>query len=409
MTDRVTPAVGDELLVEVARPAAGGEFIAHADGRVVFVAGVLPGERARVRVTQAKKNFLRADLIAVETASAQRVAGQCEAAAQGAGCCDFDHVDPAAAGALKVDTVLDCLRRLGRVDTVPQPHTMALEPATGWRTRVRLGVDAAGQPGHRRRGGTEVLGGVPCAQVDPRLQEAVFAHGPYTPGAEVVGAIDSGGEIAIVQVARPPRGQRARTIVQAVTGPRTLTQQVAGHDFSVAAIGFWQAHVAAAETYSALLREWLTPILAETTGAVVGWDLFGGVGVFAHAILDAARAAGADADAAEVHVVDSEPGTAGDPRIVMHGGDCAAVVPQLPAASVVVCDPPRQGAGRAVVEAVAARAPRAVVHVGCDPATFARDIAAWRDGGYVLKELCVIDAFPSTHHSETFALLVPAT
>ena len=82
-------------------------------------------------------------------------------------------------------------------------------------------------------------------------------------------------------------------------------------------------------------------------------------------------------------------------------------VDKLEAPGLVVLDPPRTGAGAQVVAAIAAKAPERVIHIGCDPATFARDVAAWREGGYEVKRLGLIDAFPNTHHFETIAVLEP--
>jgi hypothetical protein len=41
---------------------------------------------------------------------------------------------------------------------------------------------------------------------------------------------------------------------------------------------------------------------------------------------------------------------------------------------VTLLDPPRAGAGREVVDAVAALAPASVVYVACDPVALARDL-----------------------------------
>lgn len=84
------------------------------------------------------------------------------------------------------------------------------------------------------------------------------------------------------------------------------------------------------------------------------------------------------------------------------------VASQLPKPTTVVLDPPRTGAGRDVVGAIAEAAPQRVLHIGCDPATFARDIAAWSESGYRILHLAMVNAFPGTHHFETLALLVPA-
>jgi tRNA/tmRNA/rRNA uracil-C5-methylase (TrmA/RlmC/RlmD family) len=72
---------------------------------------------------------------------------------------------------------------------------------------------------------------------------------------------------------------------------------------------------------------------------------------------------------------------------------------------VVVADPPRRGLGRELVDALCARAPDRVVHVACDPAALARDVALFAERGYRLARLRAFDAFPMTHHFESVALL----
>jgi tRNA/tmRNA/rRNA uracil-C5-methylase (TrmA/RlmC/RlmD family) len=72
---------------------------------------------------------------------------------------------------------------------------------------------------------------------------------------------------------------------------------------------------------------------------------------------------------------------------------------------LVVLDPPREGARRAVVTQIVDRAPRAVAYVACDPAALARDLATFRDLGYALRTLRAFDLFPMTHHVECVALL----
>jgi tRNA/tmRNA/rRNA uracil-C5-methylase (TrmA/RlmC/RlmD family) len=73
----------------------------------------------------------------------------------------------------------------------------------------------------------------------------------------------------------------------------------------------------------------------------------------------------------------------------------------------VVIDPPRTGARREVVAAVAARSPRAVAYVACGPAALARDVALFAEHGYRLASLRAFDLFPMTHHVECVAILTP--
>jgi tRNA/tmRNA/rRNA uracil-C5-methylase (TrmA/RlmC/RlmD family) len=72
---------------------------------------------------------------------------------------------------------------------------------------------------------------------------------------------------------------------------------------------------------------------------------------------------------------------------------------------VVVLDPPRGGMAKGVAGALLRRAPRRVVYVSCDAATFARDLKVLLAGGFVLTDLRVFDLFPMTEHVEIIANL----
>jgi tRNA/tmRNA/rRNA uracil-C5-methylase (TrmA/RlmC/RlmD family) len=78
----------------------------------------------------------------------------------------------------------------------------------------------------------------------------------------------------------------------------------------------------------------------------------------------------------------------------------------LDGVDLVVLDPPRTGAGAAVVGAIASARPRAVAYVACDPVALARDLATFGDRGMILEELVALDLFPTTHHVECVAKLV---
>ena len=46
-----------------------------------------------------------------------------------------------------------------------------------------------------------------------------------------------------------------------------------------------------------------------------------------------------------------------------------------------------------------------MIHIGCEAASFARDIGLYRGHGYEVANLRVFDSFPLTHHVECVALL----
>ena len=145
-----------------------------------------------------------------------------------------------------------------------------------------------------------------------------------------------------------------------------------------------------------------------TEGPVL--DLYSGVGLFALPL--AARGQ-------EIRAVEIDETSAGDAgenarrlglAVRVDCSDVREFLARTPAreGQHVVLDPPRTGAGLAVVELLAARRPKAIVYVSCDPATLGRDLAHFARLGYRADSLRAFDMFPDTFHVEAVARLVPA-
>lgn len=396
---------GQTRELTLTRMAHGGEGIAELDGRVVFVRGAYPGDVVEASVTQVKKRFARAELLNVITPGPLRVEQACPAAAAGAGCCDFGDLDPAQEIDLKAEILVGQLTRLGRVEDVPTPELINLEPGRGWRTRVRLGVDKQGRAGFRTRSSHDLVH-IPCTQVVPGLLDGLVGENArsFTPGAEVVAVLDSEGQRHVVETRKAPRGRRVEKVTDVLEGSGTVTERADAHTFRFPATAFWQANMKAPDTYTSLMRRWFADLgPAENK---VGWDLYGGVGLFVPALADSLG------EGATIHSVDYSKAAAEltqdslEPYgLEVHNSLVEKAIDNLPAPRVVVLDPPRTGAGDEVVAGVAKQQPERVIHVGCDPATFSRDVAAWGENGYRIQRLAVINAFPGTHHFEVVAEL----
>lgn len=426
----------EEVVIDLAGPANGGTVIGRLDGQIVFVRGGLPGEKDvtvaldPARNSKSKKGFRNGEAVAIGQPSPHRVSPACPAAQAGAGCCDLDFVDAAGSLDYKKQVVLDQLARVGKIDAESLQNvtidTESLQPFAGSRTRVRLAVDGEGNVGQRARGSHQVVPVEhPCAQWSEALREGLAeeieqlrAAGNLVPNTEIAVAVADDGTRKMVQL----RGKATDGVGEIPTVSRTVHFGVGlDQEFDVQwesqVQDFWQAHRVAPEFYSAWIARHIPPVAQgqKAEGAKpkqsIAWDLYGGAGVFSAALSRKADrvicvdVAGSASEAGARALV-----AAGIDNVEFVGGDVAGLVPQLPSGGsvhAVVLDPPRTGAGTQTVADIAKARPRHVVHVGCDPATAARDLAAWIDNGYAIKELCVVDAFGLNHHVELLAYLVP--
>jgi tRNA/tmRNA/rRNA uracil-C5-methylase (TrmA/RlmC/RlmD family) len=391
-----------ELTLTVGTAANGGSCVARHDGRVIFVRYALPGETVRARVLSERGSYWHAEATEVIEASPDRVDSLCPiAGVDGSGCCDLAFATPAAARRIKGEVVTNQLSRLGgyQWDADPVAEEVGTVGATGWRTRVRLDVGVDGQAGFHRYHSDELVTDLSCAQVPA----GVLADLPSQPvGAALHVVLDDDGRRHVVRSG--PRGKaKSKAPTQVVSGEYESVQRVGSREWLIPVTAFWQAHRDAASTYSALVAEW-----AELSAGQTAWDLYGGAGVFAAALATEVGESG------RVLTVDTSRGSARAARAALADLGCVKVLTdsvrralsaQQAAADVAVLDPPRTGAGREVIDQLAAAGVPRVIHIGCEAASFARDIGLYREQGYQVQRLRVFDSFPLTHHVECVALL----
>jgi tRNA/tmRNA/rRNA uracil-C5-methylase (TrmA/RlmC/RlmD family) len=82
-------------------------------------------------------------------------------------------------------------------------------------------------------------------------------------------------------------------------------------------------------------------------------------------------------------------------------------LPKAIADEVVLLDPPRQGTEKGVIECLAERKPKCVLHIFCGVDEIAREIKAWNRCGYRVIRALPIDMFAGTPNLETMVLLKP--
>ncbi|MFM9082970.1 MAG: TRAM domain-containing protein [Actinomycetota bacterium] len=109
-----------EETVVVDKLVAGGEGLARfADGRIVFLPGVIAGESVRAEIVDSQRDFARARVVAIEAPSDKRREPPCPRVAEGCGGCDWQHIDRHAQGAFKRAIVTEAYARTGKMEIEP--------------------------------------------------------------------------------------------------------------------------------------------------------------------------------------------------------------------------------------------------------------------------------------------------
>jgi tRNA/tmRNA/rRNA uracil-C5-methylase (TrmA/RlmC/RlmD family) len=431
---------GELVELDIINVAHGGITVARHEGRVVFVADAIPGERVVARITDdAKSSFWRADTIEVLKASEHRVPHVWSAASierapeHRAGGAEFGHIALAHQRRLKADVLEDALQRMAHVQRTATVEPVGDDSETGglrWRTRVTLHVDAAGRVGpYAARSHTVIpVDDLPLATAAVEAHAWLDARVSDAASLEVLETSD--GDVRVRRLARreprdarEPRPRRDRGAREQrsprAPEPAAIVERVGGRPFRVAENGFWQVHHEAAPTLTGAVQDLTREDLFDPTAA--NHDLYGGVGLLAAALGERfggrMRITSVESDAvatgfAGENLAEWVGARAVTARVDRYLADLerqasAADRERLRAATMVI-DPPRSGAGKEVVGSLTRLGVAQVVYVACDPVAFARDVGLFREGGYELGAMRAFDLFPHTHHVETVGVLARA-
>jgi hypothetical protein len=277
---------------------------------------------------------------------------------------------------------------------------------------MQFAVDDRGRPGLHRHRSSEIEILDACPLTLPGLDAVVLARRwPGFAAVEVAAGDEDEAAVLGHRPAPPGRDRRRRRTphrIEQLAGPTVLQHGLEGHRLTGSAAGFWQVHPAALRSFAAAVIDGLCPRPGE---AVL--ELYAGAGAMTVALADAVGESGSvlGLEGSRGAVADAGRNLAGIcwAEVREAAVDAEAVAGCGFRPDLVVLDPPRTGAGRAVTEALLRLAPRAVGYVACDPAVLARDVRTAIDGGWRLASLRAFDAFPMTAHIECVAVLTPGT
>lgn len=428
------PADGAPVTATIVDLTHDGVGVADLDGRRVFVADALPGERVEIELRKKRRKLQEAELIRVLEPSPSRVPPECEYFGRCGGCA-LQHLEHPAQLAFKRQVVAATLKRIGRVEPEEWLPAVISKP-WGYRRRARLGVKyVAGKGrvlvGFRERAGPYITDMRHCPVLVPpldallgELAELIESSALKERLPQIEAAVADDAVALVLRVLAEPSpadveafrafGDRhGIDLYWQRGGPGTvapldrarplryrlpefgLTMEFLPTDFVQINAGI------NAELVSTALR------LADIQPTDRVLDLYCGLGNFSLPLAQRA---------AELLGVEGEAGLVA--RAVRNAAangitNARFVTADLMSSDwsfyrehwdVVVLDPPRTGAEAPVAELHLAK-PRRIVYVSCHPATLARDAQVLVERhGYRLRTARVFDMFPHTHHVEALAL-----
>jgi len=417
-------------LVQIEKPIYGGAFLARVDGKATFVPLTLPGEQARIRITEEKRSYATAEPESIVEPSPGRNKPRCPHFGVCGGC-SYQHANYETQLALKQQILRETFQRAGL------PALEGIDVLAGdlweYRNRIRLAFDASGRVGYRGRRSHAIVPIQECPIASPLLVRAalsasdllrehrpafqpaelsVFANADETAllasvyvrakGADSFDAFTAAWSekvpelagIECVQQSSPeePARQLARW------GEDSILYRAAGCDYRVDHGGFFQVN-------RWLMDAFTEKVTADHRGALA-WDLFAGVGLFARQLTSrfdevvAVESAPSSIDALIHNLADTSGRSVDADTLSFLKSARSAQTPDL-----VIVDPPRAGLGPEVCAALGSVAVPTLLYISCDPATLARDLKALLASGYSIVSIALADLFPQTFHLETVVTL----
>ncbi len=416
-----------------------GRGVAHADGKVIFIQGALPGELVTYTSFVKKPSYELAQVGQVIEPAPMRATPRCPYFGLCGGCSQ-QHFDARAQVAAKQRVLEDNLRHIGKVTPGSILPAIYGEP-WGYRHRARFSARYVPKKGgaligFREKRSSYVTDMTTCEVIPQRISALLvplrgliggLSRPERMPQIELAIGVDT--DALVLRILEPLSGadealirqfaddHRVQFFVQS-RGPDTAVPFYPPHDgvlyyklpefdleLGFSPTEFTQVNAA---VNVVLVRRALM-LLAPQSGERIA-DMFCGLGNFTLAIArSGASVLGIEGARSLVERAQS--------NAVRNGLSAAAEFRQADLFKIdqtslaelgrfdkILIDPPRDGAA-ALINALLDDAPQRIVYVSCNAATLARDAGVLVHAkGYALTAAGVVNMFPHTSHVESIAV-----
>jgi 23S rRNA (uracil1939-C5)-methyltransferase len=437
-------STGSVGVVEFSDLLANGQAVGRFDGMVVFVDGPLPGERARIRLTEVKAKYAVGEVVERETTSPDRAEPFCPVFGACGGC-QVQHLSYPAQLAWKHRIVKDALLRIGGFTDLAVNEPIGMDVPRAYRNKMALVVEDRVFGFYRARSHELVpidhcpivlepldaaIGGLIAAAQTPETSAAfanvkhvVMRAGLTSPNSVL--SLTTDAKSAAIAAAAPQIAERIEGVggisnsyepananavigrrMDFVWGKREMEETIEDVRFRVSPASFFQINGA---MVASIFRT-LAPLIAGTPRIV---DLYCGAGTFA--IYFASRGAsvvGIEENGSAVMEARSNArlNKVEDRVRFVQGRVEGALANEegrkaLREAEIVFLDPPRKGSDEATLAALADAKVPAIWYLSCNPATLARDLRYLAGRSYKIGSVQPFDMFPQTGHVETLVTL----
>ncbi|MFH1313000.1 MAG: class I SAM-dependent RNA methyltransferase [Candidatus Eisenbacteria bacterium] len=399
------PQVGEEVDVTIQSMAFGGEGVARYDNYVIFVPDVIPGEKARLKITAAKRSYGKGALVHLLEPSSDRIEPPC--AVYGVcGGCQYQHVSYDKSLEFKEQQLKDICRRIGglSVDDLCDPIRPAPEPY-GYRNVISLHVTNGEEGwgvGYFARDNKTFVPISSCPIAREAINETLGGIG------RVLSSFEHSDMIKEITIKYDGERVLFNPVYRERFRPKSTDRLCYRHQglvFNYGLSSFFQVNHSVIPVLIDTVSEGLDGKPDETL-----FDLYAGVGLFSIALAGRfSRVAGIELARESVECFEENVTENKSHNTTIVQGPVERVFRYAykdfkGAANSVLMDPPREGLKREVIQFLNKNVFRKLVYVSCDPATLARDLKSL-EATYSIRKITPVDMFPQTKHIETVTIL----
>lgn len=414
-----------------------GYGVAKVNDLVVFVKGLLIGEKAVIKLIALRKNYAYAIIEKLLEVSPYRTASICPIAYKCGGC-DLCHINYAYQLVLKQKWVRETLKSVAGIElpvkaVVPAPRQYA------YRNKVQLPLKD-GKIGFYRKHSHDIVEYTYCCAQSPLANKIIaflkqelkarsltesIRHIVLKEGfacKEVMVAFVTGeNEIkgldhlvtslvqnfpAIKSVILSHKAKDDNVVLgeeeTLLFGRPYINDSLKKVKYQISLKSFYQINpYQTVNLYQEIIKR------AEIGKTDRVLDLYSGIGSIALFIAaQAGTVTGVEIEKAAVENARKNAVINAFKNVRFYLGDAAAGLKDyLVDQDIVIVDPPRKGLNPAVIKEIAAAETMKVVYVSCNPSTLARDLKLFIESGYTADYLQPFDMFPHTRHVECVTLL----
>ncbi len=399
------------LTLRLTKMAHGAKAIAKSNNQTIFVAGGLPNETVRARITSERGRMAEAEIVEILKPARERVEPRCQPA--DIPIADFQHINYKTQLLYKEQIVVDQLQRVGKMTNISADPIVPHRQTWGYRMMTTLSKTTDNKLGYWSRSQRKVVPAPTCPvlhpllknvlkDIDLELEDLIKLHVRVDSEDNLLLAFEMrDAEPPTIEIDFPvsvalvmPDGVAATLI-----GDPYQVQRIAGHDYRISAGSHFHVSTDSAEMIATAVSD-----LTMLYGDELVIDCFSGVGVLTNALsIFAKEVIGVEVNADAIE--DAAFNLEHTDNVSLYNDWVETALPNIGrTADILVLDCDENGlSNEAGFEIVNHGAPR-IIYSNPNISTMARDARNLEGAGYEMVRIRPIDTLPQTFQIHTVSV-----